>query len=69
MVSTFAGTVGGGFADGPALDSAFSNPSCIVMNAVRDFIVSDSLNQDIRQITSNGDTRIITNKQTTTRND
>jgi sugar lactone lactonase YvrE len=55
QVSTVAGAAGQrGFANGPASDARFDEPSGIAVNAVGDVFVSDRWNRVIRRIAPNG---------------
>jgi len=54
VVTTYAGLVKGGYADGPVATALFSTPSGVAVDAAGNLYVSDSSNSMIRKITPAG---------------
>lgn len=54
LVSTFAGSVGGGSTDGPALTARFRDPYGIAVDSIGNVYVADSGNNKIRKISPTG---------------
>lgn len=53
-VTTFAGTGGGGYVDGPAAMARFSSPTSLAQDAAGSLYVADAVNYRIRRIDTNG---------------
>jgi sugar lactone lactonase YvrE len=54
VISTFAGTGTGGFADGTALSSQFNTPGDLAIDAAGNLYVADTFNHRIRKISTAG---------------